>query len=606
MRPKVVTSVIAPRASSRAAHPAGGSPRRIIARTAASVHRAARTAGFMAATLAVSIACSAVHAQTTSISGSSFSGAQTFDATSGTALINGNATLSANTTFNLGFRINYLVVGGGGGGGGSGGAGGGGGAVLTGSTFLTGVANATVGAGGTYAGNGLPGGSSTLSVSASVITALGGGGGLEDFGSGGASGNGNSGGSNAGGGGGAGSPGQDNNGNGGHGLPWAFGDGTLFGAGGGGVDGFGGNTGGGDGGQVGSMTGKDGTNGYGAGGGGGSPGGSGGSGTVKFVYLGGQTGSATSGTQTVGTGSAAGYTLVSFTSTSAPGSFTLTSAQLANRLAATLTGTLAGSGGLTFAGPGSLTLSGNNLYTGPTTVNGGSLFVNGRVNSAVTVSAASLLGGSGTVAGAVVVGNTGTLSPGNSPGILSFNSLSLSGSAFTLMEIVGSGSTAGVAGTAYDQVAITTANGLSFGGTLDLDLGNRTSLFAQGTTFQLFSFTGTPTGDFTTIRTIDASGSYAGLTFSPSPFVVGEWTTGIIAGSGNQYLMFSENTGQLVALPEPSAVAMAALGAGLTGWQMWRGSRRRRRRAASAGLQRGRTDSSPSDNRRTPRGDDHC
>jgi len=111
---------------------------------------------------------------------------------------------------------------------------------------------------------------------------------------------------------------------------------------------------------------------------------------------------------------------------------------------------------------------------------------------------------------------------------------------------------------------------LTYGGTLNLDFGNRTTLFEQGTIFQLFSFSGTTAGDFTTIRTVDASGSYANLTFSPSPFVAGEWTTGIIAGSGNQYLVFSENTGRLVALPEPSAVAMAALGMGLAGWRLVR------------------------------------
>jgi len=236
----------------------------------------------------------------------------------------------------------------------------------------------------------------------------------------------------------------------------------------------------------------------------------------------------------------------------------------------TVSGTI-GNGSLTKTGAGTLTLSGNNTYTGTTAVTAGKLLVNGALASSTTsISAAAVLGGSGTISGVVVVGATGTLSPGNSPGILTVGSLSLSGSAFTLMEIVGSGSTAGVAGAAYDQVAITTANGLSFGGTLDLDFGNRTTLFEQGTIFQLFSFSGTTAGDFTTIRTIDASGSYAGLTFSQSPFVAGEWTTGIIPGSGNQYLMFSENTGRLVALPEPSAVAMAALGAGLAGWRLRR------------------------------------
>jgi len=237
---------------------------------------------------------------------------------------------------------------------------------------------------------------------------------------------------------------------------------------------------------------------------------------------------------------------------------------------------ITGTTGLTKSGAGTLVLSGGNGFTGVTSVAGGKLLVNGVLaSSTTTVATAAVLGGSGTISGAVVVGASGTLSPGGSPGILTVGSLSLSGSAFTLMEIVGSGSTAGVAGIAYDQVAVTGTSGLAFGGTLDLDLGNRTSLFGQGATFQLFSFSGTTSGDFTTIRTIDSAGSYAGLTFSPSPFVAGEWTTGIIAGTGNQYLMFSENTGRLVALPEPSAMALAALGAGLGGWQMWRASRRR-------------------------------
>ena len=46
-------------------------------------------------------------------------------------------------------------------------------------------------------------------------------------------------------------------------------------------------------------------------------GGNGGSGTVKFAYLGSQIGTATNGTQSSGTGSAAGYTVVSYTGTDA-------------------------------------------------------------------------------------------------------------------------------------------------------------------------------------------------------------------------------------------------------------------------------------------------
>ena len=130
-------------------------------------NNAVRTALAAAVMLTTWIACSSASAQTTSISGS-ISGPQTFAATSGTAVITGNATLSADTTFNLGFQLNYLVVGGGGGGGGYYGGGGGGGAVVTGSTFLTGIANVNVGGGGAgglgLGGSGTAGGNSTLST----------------------------------------------------------------------------------------------------------------------------------------------------------------------------------------------------------------------------------------------------------------------------------------------------------------------------------------------------------------------------------------------------------------------------------------------------------
>nr|WP_244413359.1 S8 family serine peptidase [Methylobacterium radiotolerans] len=71
---------------------------------------------------------------------------------------------------------------------------------------------------------------------------------------------------------------------------------------------------------------------------------------------------------------------------------------------------------LTKTGPGTLTLTGLGLFSGPTTVQAGTLSLNGLWASPVTVAAAGTLRGIGTVAAPVTV--AGALRPGNSPGTL--------------------------------------------------------------------------------------------------------------------------------------------------------------------------------------------
>ncbi|MEI6603709.1 MAG: autotransporter-associated beta strand repeat-containing protein [Verrucomicrobiota bacterium] len=86
----------------------------------------------------------------------------------------------------------------------------------------------------------------------------------------------------------------------------------------------------------------------------------------------------------------------------------------------TLSGEISGSG-LTKTGDGTLALTGSNIYSGPTSVSGGTLLVNnltgsGTGSGAVTIAGGANLGGSGTIGGSTTI--NGTHSTGT--GIMSF------------------------------------------------------------------------------------------------------------------------------------------------------------------------------------------
>jgi len=200
-----------------------------------------------------------------------------------------------------------------------------------------------------------------------------------------------------------------------------------------------------------------------------------------------------------------------------------------------------GIGNFIQAGSGTTILNAANSYRGATSVNAGTLLINGNqsaADGAVTVASGATLGGSGTTGGAVTV--NGILSPGNSPGVLTVASLILGGSSTSLFEINGT-----TRGTDYDGVNITTASGLTYDGALSLSFGNG-SAFANNTTFDLLSFTGTPSGDFLSVT---STGFYAGTWTQAA----GEWSL----TTSEQKLTFTPSTGDLViAVPEPSTLVL--------------------------------------------------
>ncbi|MDH0607084.1 Ig-like domain-containing protein, partial [Pseudomonas sp. GD03869] len=119
---------------------------------------------------------------------------------------------------------------------------------------------------------------------------------------------------------------------------------------------------------------------------------------------------------------------------------------------ATVATALAGAGGLTKNGAGSVSLSGNNTYTGATSVNSGSLLVNGALTatSGVSVAAGATLGGSGSIDSNVTLNNGATLAPGSGVGTLTIDgNLTMASGSTLAIEINGT-----TAGTGYDRVAV--------------------------------------------------------------------------------------------------------------------------------------------------------
>ncbi|MFZ4775167.1 MAG: beta strand repeat-containing protein [Terrimicrobiaceae bacterium] len=134
-----------------------------------------------------------------------------------------------------------------------------------------------------------------------------------------------------------------------------------------------------------------------------------------------------------------------------------------------------GNGGITKLGTGIWTISGNNTYSGTTTVTAGTLLINGdqsAANGGVTVAAAGTLGGSGIIGGTTNL--NGTLSPGNSPGTITFATLNVNTGSTVLFE---AGDLVNVTG----QLDLNATWTLSLASNANWQLGGTTVLFDYGT-----------------------------------------------------------------------------------------------------------------------------
>jgi autotransporter-associated beta strand protein len=141
-----------------------------------------------------------------------------------------------------------------------------------------------------------------------------------------------------------------------------------------------------------------------------------------------------------------------------------------------LNSALQGGGGLIKTGSGVLNLNGTNTYAGSTTVNAGTLQVNGSLAAGpVNVASGGTLGGAGVISGAVTVNASGTLAPGGLGRLTVNNNLTLADGSSTALQVQHSPPT---------NASVTISGSLTNGGTLFVNGGLN---LAAGDTFKLFN-----------------------------------------------------------------------------------------------------------------------
>ncbi len=241
---------------------------------------------------------------------------------------------------------------------------------------------------------------------------------------------------------------------------------------------------------------------------------------------------------------------------------------------------VSGIGALSKQGGGTLTLATNNTYTGTTTVEAGTLVVNGSLaSSAVTVESGGTLGGSGSL-GLVTIEQGGTISPGNSPGTLTLtNGLDWNAGGHYNWQIFDA---TGIAGTGWDLIDITGGswdiNGLSSDNPFNINLWSLSATNPDSSGLAI-NFNAAQTNSWKILAATSISG-----TFNTNLFTINtgafNGTAGFSGSSGLFSLALDENNDLFLnyapgaqAVPEPGTWAAAALLAGLAGYL-------RRRRAA--------------------------
>ncbi len=239
----------------------------------------------------------------------------------------------------------------------------------------------------------------------------------------------------------------------------------------------------------------------------------------------------------------------------------------------TLSGNITGTGGITKnSSTFNMVMTGTNNYTGTTTINGGTLSINGNNSSAtgaITVNSGGQLSGTGTVGGAITVNTGGTLQAGNSIGTLVVNNNVTINSGGILRSELGASNTSDRINLSNASNVLALNNGTVIGLTAAGFTGGSSSatfLLADlnGTASNLLTVNGANVAADTTIATFTSSGGNNGTDDNANlSFAL----TGFAFTSGQALQLRRDTVGDLVLVfvpvPEPAllfggAVAMLA------------------------------------------------
>jgi autotransporter-associated beta strand protein len=246
----------------------------------------------------------------------------------------------------------------------------------------------------------------------------------------------------------------------------------------------------------------------------------------------------------------------------------------------TLGASLNGSGALVKSGSGAMTITNAQNFTGGTSVNGGTLVVDGSVTgSTVTVNNGGTLSGSGSVGG-IVVNLGGTIRPGNSPGTQPVvgNVVWNAGGNYD-WEIYNAAP--GGAGTTWDLISASgtlNLSALTVGSEFNINLWSLQSVGPdqngeainfnpnQSYTWTILTAAGGITGYTGTDQFIVNTAAFNGTGGFANDLAGG--TFSVLQNGNNLNLVFTAAGG--AAVPEPGTWAAAALLAGGAAFMRWR------------------------------------